>query len=52
MCSCLKAFSGDWKHYFDCMLAPVVKQAAGAFERLDLQPAPMVKESQKDAFVG
>lgn len=22
-------YYGDWRHYFDCMLAPVAKQAAG-----------------------
>ena len=23
-------YGQDWRHYFDCMLAPVAKQAAGA----------------------
>ena len=30
-------YGEDWRHYFDCMLAPVARQAAAAMGRLDLK---------------
>jgi flavorubredoxin len=30
-------YSSDWQFFFDCMFAPVVKQASGALEKLNLQ---------------
>eukprot|EP00887_Chlorella_sp_A99_P004582 scaffold4.g4582.t1 len=33
------AFGADWRHYFDCMLAPVARQAASALERMSINPA-------------
>ncbi|KAK9816862.1 hypothetical protein WJX72_006273 [[Myrmecia] bisecta] len=33
-------FGSDWRFYFDCMLAPVARQAAGALARLDDVLAP------------
>ncbi|GAQ79906.1 Flavin reductase-like FMN-binding protein [Klebsormidium nitens] len=31
-----EAFGVDWKYYFDCMLAPVARQAAAALEKLPI----------------
>ena len=28
-------FGSDWRHFYDCMLAPVAKQAAGAPASMD-----------------
>lgn len=28
-------YGHDWQHYYDCMLAPVARQAVGVLERLD-----------------
>jgi hypothetical protein len=33
------AYEGDWRHFFDCMFAPVARQAGAALDRLDLQAA-------------
>ncbi|MEW5312660.1 MAG: hypothetical protein WDW38_004276 [Sanguina aurantia] len=30
-------YGNDWHHFFDCMLAPVAKQAAAALDKLDLE---------------
>lgn len=30
-------YGNDWRHFFDCMLAPVAKQAAAALDKLDLE---------------
>jgi flavorubredoxin len=30
------AFAGDWANYYDCMLAPVARQAATALDRLNI----------------
>ncbi|GAB4823919.1 hypothetical protein N2152v2_010965 [Parachlorella kessleri] len=32
-----RALGEDWRHYFDCMLAPVARQAAVALEKLDIR---------------
>ncbi|CAD7701125.1 unnamed protein product [Ostreobium quekettii] len=29
-------YGGDWKYYYDCMLAPVATQVAATFDKLDL----------------
>ena len=34
------AYGRDWRHYFDCMLAPVARQAVGVLERLDSLTVP------------
>ena len=33
-------YGEDWRHYFECMLAPQARQALPALEKLDLVPAP------------
>jgi flavorubredoxin/flavin reductase (DIM6/NTAB) family NADH-FMN oxidoreductase RutF len=40
------AYGPDWRHYYDCMLAPVASSAAAALGRLDLAPAPPVVVSE------
>lgn len=34
------AYADDWRYFFDCMLAPVARQAAAALDKLPLAPAP------------
>lgn len=35
------AYEDDWQHFFDCMLAPVAKQAAAALDRLNIAVTPV-----------
>lgn len=35
-----QAYEGDWRNFFDCMLAPVVKQAVGVVDKLNLAVSP------------
>ncbi|GBF88523.1 hypothetical protein Rsub_01238 [Raphidocelis subcapitata] len=35
-----EAYSEHWRYFFDCMLAPVAKQAAAALDKLPLAAAP------------
>lgn len=35
-----QVYGEHWRHYFDCMLAPVARQAQAALERLDIVAAP------------
>ncbi|CAL8463910.1 g3445 [Coccomyxa elongata] len=39
------AYRNDWRNFFDCMLAPVAQQAAGALEKLDVVAAPSTQSS-------
>ena len=38
-------FGGDWRYYFDCMLAPVAKQTANALDRLAINAVEREGES-------
>ncbi|KAK9827610.1 hypothetical protein WJX81_005946 [Elliptochloris bilobata] len=38
-------YGPEWRFYFDCMLAPVARQAAVALERLDVMAAPRLRSS-------
>lgn len=38
------AYGNDWRYYFDCMLAPVARQATGALDRLEVVAEPAMGE--------
>lgn len=35
-----EAYGDEWKYYFDCMIAPVARQAQATLERLALTAVP------------
>lgn len=45
-------YGHDWQHYYDCMLAPVARQAVGVLERLEalMVPAAGAKSVFLSAF--
>lgn len=46
-------YGQDWRHYFDCMLAPVAKQAAGGLDKLADIISPSAETlSTQEAAVG
>jgi len=45
------AYSEHWRYFFDCMLAPVPKQAAAALEKLPITSAPRASFSRPADFL-
>lgn len=42
-----EAYSGDWRYFFDCMLAPSARQAASALDKLVINPLPLAGSANR-----
>lgn len=46
-----EGYDEHWRYFFDCMLAPVAKQAAAALEKLPVSAAPRAAFGRPEDFV-